>query len=191
MKVCPLFLILITLFSVPSYGQMKYWDDLSCSQKTEILEFCKSVSMSNFYEGNFVPTDDKKTWQLLNDIVSSSDTILPLSLYLFNKICLHSDGALSEMVQGFCAEFLVKHPRYILTFFSKERVLGVDNPLWKKYSLFVGVELGLKMYGSSALPYTYQSYKEMLVNASKGNKENEETFKVFWKLVDETIKSMN
>jgi hypothetical protein len=191
MKAFLLFLAAITLILNTSNGQMKYWEDFSNVQKTEILGNCKSVLMKNFYDGKFVPTDNEKTWALLNDIISSGDTLLPLSFYLFNKICKKSDGALSEMVVDFCAKYLAKHPKYILTFFSRERYLGVHDPIWKKYSLFVGMELNFKKNGSSALAYNYQGYKEMLANASKGCKENEETFKVFWQLVDETIRNMN
>lgn len=189
MKAFLLFLTTIILFSISSYGQMKYWEDLSCAQKSEILENCKSVAMKRFYEGKFVPTDDDKTWELLSELVSSSDSILPLSFYLFNKICIKSDGALSEMVGEFCAKLLAKHSLYILTYFSKERILKVNKPLWKKYALFVGSELYFKINGSSALEYSYKSYKEILVSASKGNEENEETFKVFWQLVDQIIKN--
>jgi hypothetical protein len=191
MKTFILGLTITTIFSVSSYGQYKYWEDLNCTQKTEILENCKSDPMKKFYEGKFVPTDDDKTWKLLSEIVSSSDTILPLSFYLFNKISTKSDGALAEMVEEFCAEFLAKHPQYILTYFSKERLLKAKKPVIENYAMFVGYELYLKKKGISDFKYSYQSYKELLDIASKGSKENEEIFKVFWQLVDETIKNMN
>jgi hypothetical protein len=191
MKAFLLFLTTIILFSISSYGQMKYWEDLNCSQKSEILGNCKSVSMKKFYEGKFVPTDDDKTRKLLNELVFSNDTILPLSFYLFNKICTKSDGALAEMIGEYCAEFLAKNSQYVLTYFSKERNLKINKPLWKEYARSIGYELYFKIDGTSVLKYSYQGYKEILVSASKGNKENEETFKVFWQLVDETIKNMD
>lgn len=186
-----MFLTMNALFSISSYGQMKYWEDLSGMQKTEILENCKSVHVKNFYDGKYVLTDDDKTWKLLNELVSSNDTIFPLAFYLFNKICKESDGALSEMVEEVCAKFLAEHPLYILTYFSKERIFKVKKPIIEKYAMFVGYELSLKNKGHSGLNYSYQSYKDRLISVSKGNKENEETFKVFWQLVDETIKEMN
>lgn len=170
---------------------MKYWEDLSCVQKTEILENCMSDPIKMFYEGRFILTDDDKTYGLLNELVSSSDTILPLSFYLFNRICTKSDGALAEMVEEFCAEFLAKHPKYILTYFSKERILEIKKPIIENYAMFVGYELYLKKKGISDLKYSYQSYKELLFIAAKGNKDNEETFKVFWQLVDKTMQNMN
>jgi hypothetical protein len=189
MKAFLLFLTTIILFSISSYGQMKYWEDLSCSQKSEVMANCKSVSMKRFYEGKFVPTDDDKTQKLLGELVSSNDTILPLSFYLFNKICAKSDGALSEMVEGFCAKFLAEHPLYILTYFTRERLLNINQNIIETYAMFVGIELYFERKGTSALKYNYKIYKEILVSASKGNKENEETFKIFWQLVDKTIKN--
>lgn len=191
MKSLLLYLTIITLFAVSSYGQMQYWEDLSCAQKSEILENCKSDHVKMFYDGRFIPTDDDKTYGLLNELVSSSDTILPLSFFLFNRICTKSDGALAEMVEEFCAEFLAKHPKYILTYFSKERILKIKKPIIETYAMFVGYELYLKKKGISDLKYSYQSYKELLFIAARGNKENEETFKVFWQLVDETIRKMD
>jgi hypothetical protein len=191
MKVFILFLITIILFSISSYGQMKYWEDLSCSQKSEVLANCNSVSIKRFYEGKFIPTDDDKTRKLLDELVSSNDSILPLSFYLFNKICVKSDGALAEMIGKYCAEFLVKSSKYLLTYFSKERKLKVNKPIWKEYARSIGCELYFKIDGTSVLKYSYERFKEILVSASKGNPENEETFKVFWQLVDETIKNMD
>ncbi len=189
MKVFLFFFTSIILFSISSDGQTKYWEDLSCSQKSEILENCKSVAIKRFYEGQFRPTDDDKTLQLLNELVSSNDRVMPLSFYLFNKICAKSDGALSEMVEEFCAKFLADHPLYILTYFTKERLLNINQNIIDTYAMFVGIELYMKRKGISKFKYNYQDYKEILLSASKGNKENEETFKVFWQLVDKTIQN--
>lgn len=193
MKTFLLFLTAIILFSISSYGQMKYWEDLNDQQKSDILGVCKSVSIKRFYKGKFKTTDDERTWKLIDEILDSNDTILPLTFYLFNKICAESDGAESEVVAGYCAKFLAKHPLYILTYFSRERILKVKEPVWKRYASFVGCELYFNIYCSSNLEYSNKSnkrYKEILVSASKGNKENEETFRVFWQMVDKTIKMM-
>lgn len=176
---------------ISSDGQTKYWEDLSCSQKSEILGSCKSVTIKRFYEGQFSPTDDDKTLQLIKELVSSNDTVLPLSFYLFNKICANSDGALSEMVEEFCAKFLADHPLYILSYFTKERLLNKNQNIIETYAMFVGVELYMQRKGISKFKYSYQVFKEILLSASKDNKENEETFRIFWQLVDKTIKNMN
>lgn len=189
MKAFLLFLTTIILFCISSNGQTKYWEDLSCSQKSDILRNCKSVRMKTFYEGNFVPTDDDKTLQLLNELVSSNDTVMPLSFYLFNKICAKSDGALSEIVGDYCAKFLADHPQYILTYFTKERLLNINQNIIETYAMFVGIELYMQRKGISKFKYNYQSFKELLLSATKDNKENEETFKFFWQLVDKTIQN--
>ena len=199
MRTFLLFLTAITFFSISSYGQMKYWEDLNDQQKSDILGVCKSVSIKRFYEGNkkifyegkFKPTEDNITSELLAELVASNDTILPLSFYLFNKILINSDGDIGEMFEELCAKFLAKHPLYILPYFSKERILKVKKPVWKTYAMFVGVGLYFKICGTSDLKYSYKRYREILVSASKDNKENEETFRLFWQIVDKTIKMMN
>ena len=191
--------VIIQLTAVCSYSQnepIKYWDDLSSSQKTEMLEKCNSTLIKDFYEGKFRATDDDKTWNLLNELVAASDSCFSLSFYLLNQICYRSDGALSEMVGEFCVEFLAKFPKEVLAFFPKERevlpfFLWNREPLWKRYALFVGVELYFKSYGTSDLKYDYESLKNILFSSVKDNKESEETLKSFWQAIDEAIKMMN
>ncbi len=118
MKVFLVFIISIFLF-VSNDGQFKFWEDLSCKQKTEIYEVCKSESIKKFYDGDFVLSDDETTDELLNELIASNDTILPLSFYVFNKICTQSDGALSEMVGRYCLLFITKHPVYVFLYLNR------------------------------------------------------------------------
>lgn len=191
MKSFLIYLIATIVFSTSVNGQIKYWEDLRCSRKTDIVRACQSKVVKNLYDGDFVLSDDEKTEKLLNELVTSNDTILPLYFYLLNKIIIDSDGALSEMVGEYCIEFLARHPRYVLTYFTKERELSIKKPLWRIYAQFVGYELYFKKKGTSELKYNYQSFKELLIASSSGNKENEETFRIFWQLVDETMENMN
>lgn len=186
-----IYLIATIVFSTSVNGQIKFWEDLSCSRKTDILRACQSEEVKKLYNGDFVLSDDEKTEKLLNELVTSNDAILPLSFYLFNKIIVESDGALSEMVGEYCIEFLARHPRYILTYFTKERELSIKKPLWRIYAQFVGYELYFKNKGTSDLKYNYRSYKELLIASYSGKNGNEETLKIFWQLVDETMKKMN
>lgn len=127
----------------------------------------------------------------MKDLVTSNDTMMSLSFFLLNRIISKSDGALSEIVGKYCVEYFALHPKFILTYFNKEKAVNVKQPLLKAYAGFVGYELYFKREGTSKLKYSYESFKEILNSASQNNKETEETFKVFWKLVDETIKNMN
>jgi len=192
MKAFLLFLTAIILFCISSNEQMKYWEDFNCKQKEDMLNVCKSELIKNLYSKKFIlSSDNDNIHKLLKELVTSSDTILPLSFYLFNKICIKSDGALAEIVGKYCVELFVRHPRYIMTYFTKEKTSNIKKPLIKVYAMFVGSELYFERKGTSDLKYNYQSFKEILLSASKGNKENEETFKVFWQLVDETIQNMD
>lgn len=185
MKAYLVFVITI-LFSISSFGQMEYWEDLNPSQKSEYLKACKSKHILNYYKGNQVPTDDDKTNKLLDELVTANDSILPLSFYLFNKICSHSDGALSEMVAEYCVKFLLNHPKYTLTYFSKERLSKIKDPVYKTYAMFLGAELYFDL--STYSWKNYHNLRRKLVDASKGDSESEKTFKLFWSQVDQTIK---
>ena len=184
-------LIVIIVFSISANGQIKFWEDLNCSQQTDIIRSCRSEALKKLYIGDFVLSDNEKTEKLLNELVTANDTILSLSFYLFNKISIESDGALSEMIGEYSIEFLARHPKYILSYFTRERELSSNKPLWINYAQSVGYELYFKNKGTSDLKYSYPIFKEILIASSKGNKENEETFIIFWQLVDEVIKNMD
>ena len=184
-------LIIIGAFlCVSCTGQELFWEDLSNSQKSNILSSCKSQKILELYEGKFVLADNESTVELLRDIVMADDNLLPLSFYLFNNILITADGALAEMAGKYCIEFSAKHPEYFLLYFTRERERRVKDPVWRLYAQFIGYELYFKNLGTSDLNYTYYSFKEVLTTGAKGNVANGKTLEVFWQLVDETIKDM-
>jgi len=191
MKIFLIVAVISILLSASCKGQKKYWSDLTDSQKTEIVNACHSESIKMFYTGKLILTDDDKTDKLLKDLVFSDNSILPLSFYLFNRICEKSDGSLAEMVSGYCIEYLAKHPEYILTYFTKERLSNVRKPIWRTYALFIGSELYFKKIGTSDLKYDYNSYKKLLEKAAMQNSENKKTLMIFWQSVDKTFKNMD
>jgi hypothetical protein len=186
-----LILFFIILFNLSCAGQVYYWEDYNFSQKNKILSSCESKLIREFYEDKFVPRDDENTQKLLREMVNSNDSIFALSFFLLNKLCNKSDGSLSEMVGKYCIETLVRHPAYVLNYFYKEKSFNVFNPVWKKYAVSTGYELYFKKQGTSNLSYTYDDINNILIKASKGDKEKEETYKIFWKIVNETINKMD
>lgn len=190
MKLTFFLLIIISALSIKVYGQTEFWDDLSCSKKAIILENCKSEYIKKFYEDEFAISDDNETEKLLIELSHSNDTILPLAFHLFNKISKMSDGGLAEMMGKYYVEFIARHPKYIITFFSKERSQNLNNPIYVQYARTIGYELYFKNKGTSNLRFTYAYLKEKLFSSSNGDKINEETFAIFWSLVDETIRNM-
>lgn len=185
-----LIIIISVLFPIHNYGQIKFWEDLSCKERTNILDVCDSKSIKTFYEGHFVLSDDEKTERLLNDLITSNDSILPLSFYLFNNICIQSDGALAEIVSYSCIMLVALHPIYFLSYFSKERNLDKQKKLIETYAMFIGSELYFKRKGTSNIKYDYKSLKEILNSATERNSNIKDTFNEFWKLVDKSIKNM-
>ena len=177
-------------FSTTNYGQIKFWEEFSSKEKTHILELCKSETIKTFHDGYFNLSDEKKTEGLINDLITSNDSIFPLSFYLFNKICIQSDGALAEMISSSCIKIIAQYPSYFLSYFNKERDLDKQKHLLETYAMYIGSELYFKRKGTSNIEYDYKSFKEILNSASESNKNYKETFNKFWLLVDKSIKNM-
>ena len=55
--------------------------------------------------------------------------------FLFNKILMSSDGALSEMLGPYAFKMVCEAPEYVLSF------LRGDNSLEERYVSFIGLEL--------------------------------------------------
>jgi len=183
-------IIISMFFSIANYGQIKFWENLSCEEKTNILNVCESELIKTFYEGHFVLSDDEKTVGLLNDLITVNDSTLPLSFYLLNKICTQSDGALAETVSSSCIQFVAMRPIYFLSYFSNNREISKQKQLFETYAMFIGSELYYKRIGTSNIKYDYKNLKEIFNSASESNNDIKETFNEFWKLVDKYIKNM-
>jgi hypothetical protein len=191
MKAFLLVLTTITLFSVSNYGQTKFWEDLNCNQKAYVLNACKSESIKKLYKNELLLTPGKKeTLLLLNELVNSNDTILPLTFSIFNQVLKGPDAALGEVLGQYCVEFTFKHPTYVLEYFKKEKDLKTKKPFSEIYAMFVGSELYLKQKGYSSVKYDYNNLKKKLDNTADSKKDLKETLRTFWQLVDETIKEM-
>ena len=192
MKYILLVITAITVYSVPNYGQTSFWEDLNCKQKSYILNACRSESINKLYKNELSLTPGKKeTLLLLDELVNSNDTILPLTFFIFNRVLKGKDAALGEVLGQFCVEFIYKHPIYVLEYFKKEDGLKVINPCSELYAMFIGSELYLKQKGYSRIKYNYDILKNKLDIAADSSSDVKETLKVFWLLVDKEIKNMN
>jgi len=118
-----IWVILILMFDfVNCFSQSKIWQLYSAESKMQIGTKYKLFSneqtlvnnlVKEFYNGNFIPKDNKTTILLIDTLVDSklSDTaLISLYNYLFFSIVKNSDGALTENLESYLPKFILKYP---------------------------------------------------------------------------------
>lgn len=164
-----------------------YWETLNENQRNDILN-SKNINKEaiEFYKGNFKIGDNTRTTALLEILTSISDKekTAPFYFFLFNQICIKSDGALSEILGDYCQKMVLSSPSYVVNYFmSNEDIL-------KKYAEYLGYELYFKEEGTSTLEYDYSDFKKMLSNKIENEKKYGTVLKLFYEEIEKSIKNM-
>ena len=63
-----------------------------------------------FYQGQFALSDDDLTFSFLDSLLTTNPDTKPFYFHIFNCIVRVSDGALSEIVSGYCNTYFEKYP---------------------------------------------------------------------------------
>ena len=117
-----------------------YWDDFTVEERETVLSL-KQVSplVSDYYFGRITATDDDLTERLLDVLTTKQENngVRALHFFLFNKILMSSDGALSEMLGPYAFKVVCEDPEYILSFLRR------DKSLEECYVSSIGFELYL------------------------------------------------
>lgn len=172
--------IALVFISFLSYSQSYYWEDLSEQEQKKRIASCNNEDIIAFYNGSFVPTDDERTFTLLDNLTSSSKTDLPLFFHTFNLILSSSDGALAEPMGDYCLRILPSYPDYIIKYFAL-----YNEALLKKYAAHMGFELSF--YNDAT---EYQALKKKLDAVSIHDKSIEKQVKDLIAGIDEAIQEM-
>lgn len=168
---------------VPIDNTFVYWEDLSLPQQESILSLKSTAKNSiKYYKGIFKISDSNYK-ELLDSIVNWNDNNLTFYFYIFNDICMKSDGALSEILSNYCQKIILNNPNYVFNYFKKH------NELEKKYTLLLGSELYFKQDGTSEMQYNFSELKSIL--DSKISKENKTILSDFYMKVEQAINDMN
>ena len=118
----------------------KYWEDFTDAERETVLSL-KQVNpiVADYYFGRITASDDDLTVRLLDVLTTKQENIKvrALHLFLFNRILMLSDGALSEMVGPYAFKMVCDDPEYILSFLNR------DNSLEERYVSSIGFELYL------------------------------------------------
>ena len=148
-------------------GTYTYWEDYSKQEQESILEELPPNSdLKAIYFGEFVPTDNERTFHLLEDLCSQcEDTERNLKFYTLNKIIVNADGALGEIVGAYCLFFFKMNTKYVLHYFQR------NEKIREEYVQCISAEL-----------YHQESVKKVLKQIRKRShldKEEEFLFDLF------------
>jgi len=129
----------------PASQNVKYWDEFSAQEKNVVLKYGRvDALILGYYNGKIVPSDDERTFALLNTLSEDKGCSedLPLRFYLFNRILTEADGAIAEILGSYCLlwldaqcfyvfYYLRNHPEiedYYLHYLSAEFYFSGDDP---------------------------------------------------------------
>lgn len=188
------FLLILCTVNCKAASQQKncnknaYWEDLTKTEQESILHSPQiDKNAIKYYCGSFKATENQSTENLLNKIISEKNPAKEtlFYFYIFNQICLKSDGALSEILGGYCMKILLKKPVLVLRYFQRNKKVE------KIYGEFIGSELYFKEEGTSDIEYNYKDFKRIIEVKTNGNKEFKKTLVEFYSIIESGMKNMN
>jgi len=164
-----------------------YWEDLTAREKQDLINNSKVYKDAvEYLNGRFKATDDTRTFKLLDSITSINNQFAPLYLHIFNKICINSDGAISEVMGKYCERIILSNVCYTFNYF-------INND--KKYFLLYAEKLGYEFYfkenGTSDLEYSYSEFKK-IINLKWQNKsiKSKNVLNSFYRRIDKAMNDL-
>ena len=149
-------LVLVFCSSIANAGEYQYWDDLDENSKSEII---KSIDVDKnimkLYLHEMKLSDNDLSAAILDTLCSSTDSNKRmLYFYILNEIANTADGAVAEMLGGYCIKYVNKNTDYALEYFSKHQ--DVAN----NYAESIAGELYLS-------DTSFSQYEQILLNSAK------------------------
>jgi hypothetical protein len=184
-----LFLVLLLNCQTGTHQTQKepiYWEEFNESKKEEILELSSTNELvRRYYKGSYKVSDDDTITILLDTLVNIRGEQAALYFFLFNNICDKADGAVAELLGGFCQDIILKSPVYVFSYLS-------DNELLlKKYAMHLGYELYFYEEGTSSLRYSYSEFKKLMEEELKEEKHLKEALNMFFAEIEKTMQKMD
>ena len=166
-----------------------YWESMTTEQQMEYLD-ANSIDKNvlALFEGKLRPNDDEVTRRLLDTLMSvnSSDKKrVAFYFFLFNRVCLDADGAVSEMLGSYCQRMLVNMPEYVIYYLER------NSDILKVYVDILGYELHFKERGTSSMQYDFATFKRMLYERLNDKPEYDGILKTFFIEVRSVMDKMN
>ncbi len=128
--------------------ECQYWDDLDENSKSEIL---KSVDVDNnilkLYLHEIKLSDNDMSATIMDTLCSSADgNKRMLHFYVLNENVKTADGAVAEMLGGYCVKYVNENTDYALEYFSKHQDVAhnyadmIANELYQSDTSFTQYE---------------------------------------------------
>ena len=144
-----------------------YWVELTAEERETVLSL-KQVSplVSDYYFGRITATDDDLTERLLDVLTTKQENngVRALHFFLFNKILMSSDGALSEMLGPYAFKMVCEDPEYILSFLRR------DKSLEECYISSIGFELYLDRDNPAFKDLSMETLKSSILKKTSNDK---------------------
>ena len=139
-----------------------YWDDLDENSKSGII---KSIDVDKniikLYLHEMELSDNDLSVEILKTLCSStSGDKRMLYFYVLNDIVKKADGAVAEMLGGYCIKYVNENADYVLEYFSKHH--DVAN----NYVDMIASELYLS-------DTSFTQYKQLLLNSAESERAKE------------------
>lgn len=140
----------------------------------------------NYYNGELLPSDDEKTFRLLDLLILKNPDLYPFYFHCLTQICEDSDGALSEIMGPYCIQMIHNYPKGAFSYF------GSDSLNLDRYASFIGYELYFVEFGTSDLKTNYKDFKIYLNNTlDLQDQLTKSTYDRFFNKIDDIMRYMD
>ena len=142
--------------SIANAGEYQYWDDLDENSKSEII---KSIDVDKnimkLYLHEMKLSDNDLSAAILDTLCSSTDSNKRmLYFYILNEIANTADGAVAEMLGGYCIKYVNENTDYALEYFRTHQ--DVAN----NYAESIAGELYLS-------DTSFSQYEQIMLNSAE------------------------
>ena len=168
-------LVLVFCSSIANAGEYQYWDDLDENSKSEII---KSIDVDKnimkLYLHEMKLSDNDLSAAILDTLCSSTDSNKRmLYFYILNEIANTADGAVAEMLGGYCIKYVNENTDYALEYFR------IHQDVANNYAESIAGELYLS-------DTSFSQYEQILLNSAKSERAKE-YLPVFFKEVKRVL----
>lgn len=166
-----------------------YWEDILPKFKQQNIRSIQNDLIRGYYERDKKSGeglhDDGHAEEVLDSLLNYNESNRALYFFLFNRICLKADGAISEILGKYCMNLMIKDPLYVFKYIEN------NNTLFDKYASSMGFEFYFKEEGTSDLQYRYSEFREILLKTPLKSEEHSEQLEEFFKEVEKAMESMD
>lgn len=152
-----LFGILLAFCCCISHAEVyQYWDDLDENSKSEIINSVDvDKNIMKLYLHEIKLSDNDMSATIMDTLCSSADgNKRMLHFYILNENVKTADGAVAEMLCGYCVKYVNENSDYALEYFSKHQ--DVAN----NYAYMIANELYLS-------DTSFTEYEQLLFHSAK------------------------